>query len=129
MTLTRAPQRPRNDGFRAVVERLSRQSVDKHFDAYADVDWDAPEMAIDPADPRWQLVDFDPLAHTAWYRSQQPEVRARLGLQRVAVTMRTGWEFENLLQRGSSRTCFGCRTGGPSSATPTTKWSRSPTTR
>lgn len=102
MTLTPVPQRSPSgtDSFRSLVERLSRQSVDKHFDAYADVDWDALEMAIRADDPRWELVDFDPLAHTEWYRHQPPEVRARLGLHRVAVTMRTGWEFENLLQRG-----------------------------
>lgn len=102
MTLTRTPERSQagKDAFRAIVERLSRQSVEKHFDAYADVDWDAPGMDIDATDPRWQLVDFDPLAHTGWYRNQPPEVRARLGIHRVAMTMRTGWEFENLLQRG-----------------------------
>ena len=33
-----------------LVRRLSEQSVVKHFDAYADVDWDAPEMAIDRHD-------------------------------------------------------------------------------
>jgi len=102
MSLTYAPEGPATprDEFRSLVERLSRQSVEKHFDAYADVDWDAAEMAIDASDPRWELIDFDPLAHTSWYRAQPPQVRARLGLHRVAVTMRTGWEFENLLQRG-----------------------------
>jgi hypothetical protein len=108
MTLTRAPGEapaPRSpaasaDGYRALVERLSRQSVEKHFDAYADVDWDAAELDIDASDPRWELVDFDPLAHTDWYRNLPPESRSRLGLHRVAMTMRTGWEFENLLQRG-----------------------------
>ena len=41
----------------ALIRRLSHQSVVKHFDAYADIDWDAPEMQIDPADPRWELSD------------------------------------------------------------------------
>ena len=44
-----------DDTYRTLIERLSRQSVDKHFDAYADVAWDDPEMRIDPADPRWEL--------------------------------------------------------------------------
>jgi hypothetical protein len=86
--------------FEELLGRLSRQSVEKHFDAYADVDWDSPDLRVDPADPRWQLEDFDPIANTRWYRDQPPEVKSRLGLHRVAVTMRTGWEFENVLQRG-----------------------------
>jgi hypothetical protein len=89
-----------DDVFTAMVARLSRQSVDKHFDAYVDVDWDAPEMAINPEDSRFSLWSFDPLARTDWYRSQPPEVRSRVALHRIAAAMRTGWEFENVLQRG-----------------------------
>ncbi len=101
MTVTLNPtDRPDPAGFAAQVERLSRQSVDKHFDAYEDVDWDDAAMAIDPADPRWVLWDTDPLTATDWYRAQPPEIQARIGLSRVAVGMRTGWEFENVLQRG-----------------------------
>ena len=86
--------------FDKTVERLSRLSVDKHFDAYADVDWDAPGMALDPGDARLELPAFDPLAGTAWYRAQPPEVRAAVGLYRYAACMKIGWHFENLLQRG-----------------------------
>lgn len=86
------------DTFDALVQRLSRQSVERHHDAFADVDWDA--APLDPADPRWRIDDVDPLAATAWYRSQPPEARARIGLHRIATAMRTGWEFENVLQRG-----------------------------
>ena len=89
-----------DDVFTAMVTRLSRQSVDKHFDAYVDVDWDAPDMAINPDDPRFSLWSFDPLAATDWYRSQPPEIRSRVALHRIAGAMRTGWEFENVLQRG-----------------------------
>jgi len=96
-----------------LVRRLSRQSVEKHFDAYVDVEWDVPEHAIDPTDPRWELLDFDPIAHTAWYQHQPPEIRSRLGLQRIAVTMRTGWEFENILQRGLLSHAFWMRNGSP----------------
>ncbi len=72
------------DAYRTLVARLSRQSVAKHFDAYADVDWDAPEMQIDPTDPRFELSESDPLAGTEWYRGQPSEVRARIGLHRIA---------------------------------------------
>jgi hypothetical protein len=79
---------------------LSRQSVVKHFDAYADVDWDAPEYRIDPDDPRWELSEDDPLGGTAWYRAQSAPVRARIGLHFYATLMKIGLEFESVLKRG-----------------------------
>ena len=88
------------DAFQSLVERLSRQSVTKHFDAYADVAWDDPEMRIDPTDPRWELTDSDPLGATDWYRSQPQEVRAEIGLYRIASNMKVGLQFESILKRG-----------------------------
>jgi len=96
MTLTTSP----TDAYTNTVLRLSRQSVDKHFDAYEDVDWDAPDMAVDPTDPRFGGWSFDPLGDTEWYRSLDPVTRSTLGAHRTATAMRTGWEFENILQRG-----------------------------
>jgi hypothetical protein len=88
--------------FTTMLERLSRQSVTpgKHFDAYVDVDWDAPENAIDPHDPRWEASSLDPLGRTEWYQSQPSEVRARIGLHFVATAMKTGLQFESVLKRG-----------------------------
>lgn len=83
-----------------LLERLSRLSTARGFDAYRDVDWDDPEMVLDPADPRLVLADDDPLATTAWYRSLDEAEQARIGLLRVAASFRTGWHFENLLQQG-----------------------------
>jgi len=88
------------DAWQSLVARLSRQSVEKHFDAYADVDWDAPEMQIDPHDPRWELTDNDPLGATEWYKSQPQDVRSEIGLLRTASNMKVGLQFENVLQRG-----------------------------
>ena len=87
--------------FDSLVDRLNRQSVDKHFDAYVDVPWDDPAFAIDPTDPRWELsaVD-DPLGRTAWYQSLPAETRAEIGLFRVAWMMKVGLQFESVLQRG-----------------------------
>lgn len=65
-----------------------------------DVAWDAPEHAIDPRDPRWELGEDDLLGATDWYRSQPADRRARLGLHRIAGQMRLGFEFENVLSRG-----------------------------
>ncbi|MDQ1509421.1 MAG: hypothetical protein QOG50_1265, partial [Actinomycetota bacterium] len=90
----------RADRFTDLVQRLSHQSVVKHFDAYADVPWDDPEYAIDPTDPRWELDDDHGLAATEWYRSQPPEVRARIGLQTIAANMKAGLQFESILKRG-----------------------------
>jgi hypothetical protein len=87
-------------GFGSLTARLSRASVEKHFDAYADVDWDAPECALAVGDPRLELPPSDPLGASDWYRAQPPEVRSRITLYRVAAYMKVGWHFENLLQRG-----------------------------
>lgn len=86
--------------FDSIVGRLSRLSVEKHFDAYADVDWDDPSLAIDPDDPRWELWGLDELSKTEWYRSQPPGVRSRIGLHRMAQALHTAWQFENILQVG-----------------------------
>jgi hypothetical protein len=95
-----APSGEESEAFVRLVERLSRQSVDKHYDAYADIPWDDPAYAIDPEDPRWELGELDALFNTEWYQSQTPEVRARIGLYRVASAMKIGLQFENVLKRG-----------------------------
>ncbi|MGH8998162.1 MAG: AurF N-oxygenase family protein [Acidimicrobiia bacterium] len=99
--------------FDETVARLSRLSSGRGFDAYADVDWDDPEMVVDPADPRWELGATDPLAATDWYRSQPSETRSAIGLYRYAACMKTGWHFENLLQRGLLAYVVGLPDGAP----------------
>jgi len=89
-----------DDTYRGLIERLSRQSVDKHFDAYADVAWDDPAMQIDPADPRWELWDDDPVGKTQWYKSLPQPQRAHIGLHRVVTAMKIGVQFESVLKRG-----------------------------
>src|SRR5690606_40071763 len=86
--------------YRALLQRLSQQSVAKHYDAYEDVAWDAPEHAIDPADPRFELLPSDPLGATAWYRGLPQPLRARFGLELVTSFAKIGLQFENFLQRG-----------------------------
>ena len=88
------------ESYEGLVRRLSHQSVVKHFDAYADIDWDSPELAIRSDDPRWELGADDGLGATAWYRSQPPEVRARIGLHMIANFMKIGVQFESILKRG-----------------------------
>src|SRR5438445_7134744 len=88
------------DAYESLVQRLSHQSVVKHFDAYADVPWDDPEYRIDPEDPRWELTGGDSLGATAWYRSQPQPIRARIGLHVMASFMKIGAQFESVLKRG-----------------------------
>ena len=88
------------DTFLSLVARLNRQSVDKHFDAYADVPWDDPAFALDPTDPRWELSADEPLGGTEWYRSQPQPIRARIGLHSIADKMKVGLQFEGVLKRG-----------------------------
>ncbi len=83
-----------------LVERLCRQSVLKHYDAYADIEWDAPENRIDATDPRWELIADDMLGATAWYRDQPQPTRARLGLHLIVSAMKTGAQFEGVLKAG-----------------------------
>jgi len=94
------------DDFSVAVGRLSKLSVERHFDAYADVDWDDPALALDPADPRFELPAIDPLGDTDWYAAQPAERRAAVACYRWAACMKTGWHFENLLQRGLLRHAF-----------------------
>ncbi|HMJ54838.1 MAG TPA: diiron oxygenase [Polyangiaceae bacterium] len=86
--------------FHELVARLSRLSVTKHYDAYADVPWDDPAYRIDADDPRWEAGDDSALGATDWYKSQPPQVRSRIGLHTVVCSMQIGVEFENILTRG-----------------------------
>ncbi len=97
----------RADRFTELVERLSHQSVLKHFDAYADVAWDDPAYRIDPADPRWEISADSGLGATEWYRSQPGDLRARIGLHGIAANMKAGLQFESILKRGLLEYAFG----------------------
>ncbi|HET7523188.1 MAG TPA: diiron oxygenase, partial [Acidimicrobiales bacterium] len=87
----------------SLLGRLSNLSVTKHFDAYADVAWDAPDMRIDRHDPRWILGESDPLGRTEWYRNLPPATQASLGLDLVASKMKIGLQFESILKQGLLR--------------------------
>jgi hypothetical protein len=88
------------DPYWELIRRLNHQSVAKHFDAYADIDWDNPEFLIDPDDPRWELEPDDVLGATEWYRSRPAQIRSRIGLHMLANFMKIGVIFEYVLKRG-----------------------------
>jgi hypothetical protein len=103
-TILTVPEEERRIGVREtfpeLVARLSRLSVTKHYDAYADVPWDDPAYQIDLDDPRWEAGDDQPLGATDWYKSQPLHVRSRIGLHIIVCSMHIGVEFENILTRG-----------------------------
>ena len=93
-------RRANGETYEQLVHRLSVQSVRKHYRAFEDIAWDAPEMQIDPTDPRFELGPEEGLGRTAWYRALPQETRARIGLSGVVGAMKLGVVFENVLKRG-----------------------------
>lgn len=97
---THSERRKRDETYEHLIHRLSVQSVRKHYDAYEDIDWDAPEMAILRDDPRWELSDDDVLGAADWYKSQPQAIRAEIGLGEIVGAMKVGVVFEGVLKRG-----------------------------
>jgi hypothetical protein len=108
-------ERPARDAepYAALLARLSHQSVVKHFDAYADVDWDCDEFRIEPEDPRWELAADNVLGGTSWYRGLPAGTRARLGLHMIASSMKIGLQFEGVLKRGLLEFALALPNGAP----------------
>jgi len=83
------------------VEALSHATTRLRFDPYVDIDWDAPENALDKNDPRWQLdPDTAPLAATDWYAEQPLQRRIDIGRWVTANTLKATQQFEFMLIRG-----------------------------
>lgn len=103
-----------NDAYEAMLRTLSEGSVHVHFDPYEDIEWDAPEMAVDPKDPRWELSPLlDPLGATAWYQAQPHERRIEIGRWRMMNAMKVGGSFESILIRGLMHYAMGLPNGSP----------------
>ncbi|MGW0122555.1 AurF N-oxygenase family protein [Streptomyces sp. NPDC003327] len=99
--------------YEETLRTLSEGSVRVHFDAFTDIDWDHPDFAVDPKDPRWTLPEVDPLGGHPWYRAQSPERRAEIGLWRYATITKVGMQFENVLMRGALDYLFSLPNGTP----------------
>ncbi|WKG05204.1 diiron oxygenase [Mycolicibacterium sp. HK-90] len=83
------------------VEALSRATVRRSFDPYVDIDWEAPENALDRNDPRWQLdPESSPLGATDWYAEQPMQRRIDIGRWVTANTLKVTLQFEMMLIRG-----------------------------
>src|SRR3954447_4653049 len=88
------------DNWTGLLDRLNEQSLRKRHDAYEDIAWDSGELALDPTDPRFELTAEEPLGATEWYCALPAETRARIGCDMSASKMKTGLQFESILQRG-----------------------------
>lgn len=89
-----------DEAWTSLVDRLNRQSVDKHHDAYLDIAWDDPDFAVDPDDPRFISAAEKLVGETEWWSTLDDRQRSRLGLHLIAQRMRSGLVFENILTRG-----------------------------
>ncbi|HWI42230.1 MAG TPA: diiron oxygenase [Nocardioides sp.] len=92
---------------------LSEASVEKCFNAFKDVDWDDPALAMAPEDERWALPEFDPLSRTHWYRSLPPERQREVGRHRLTAIIKTGSQFEQLLLLGGTQFLMRLRNDNP----------------
>ncbi|MBF6424275.1 diiron oxygenase [Nocardia cyriacigeorgica] len=100
--------------YRDALHTLSEGSVNRRFDPYLDIDWDSPELALDPKDPRWVLSpEIDPLGTTEWYRNQPLDRQIEIGKWRVANSIKVGAAFETILIRGMMQYIMKLPNGSP----------------
>jgi hypothetical protein len=92
---------------------LSEGSVRRNFNPYTDIDWDDPEFAVTPGDPRWILPESDPLGRHPWYRAQPVDKRIAIGQWRQANVTKVGLQFESILVRGLMNYSFWVPNGSP----------------
>lgn len=95
------------------LRTLSEASVEQHFDAFVDIDWDHPDLAIVADDERWILPQSDPLGRHAWYRGLPRDEQIRIGLYRQANVTKVGLQFEQILISGLMNYAFGLPNGSP----------------
>ncbi|MDP2774211.1 MAG: diiron oxygenase [Nocardioides sp.] len=99
--------------YEQTLQTLSEASVDRHFDAFLDIDWDNPAYAIDPHDERWVLPQADVIGRHPWYRSLPREEQVRVGLYRQAQVTKVGLQFEQILIAGLMNFAFERPNGSP----------------
>ncbi len=95
------------------LRTLSEASVNQHFDAFLDIDWDHPDFAIDPDDERWILPEADVLGRHPWYQALPRDEQIRVGLYRQANVTKVGLQFEQILIAGLMNYAFRLPNGSP----------------
>lgn len=86
--------------YEIMLELLSEGSMHRSFNAYLDIDWDAPEFQVTGNDPRWILPTHDPLGSHPWYQAQPIDKQIEIGMYRQANIAKVGLLFEQILIRG-----------------------------
>ena len=87
--------------YEQTLKDLSEASVRRNFDPYIDIEWDSPELAITPDDPRWVCDPrFDPIGRHPWYQAQPLAKQIEIGMWRQANVAKVGLQFESILIRG-----------------------------
>jgi hypothetical protein len=97
----------------ATLASLSEASVRRHFDPYTDIDWEAPEFAVNKHDPRWVLSATDPLGRHPWYQAQPLQKQIEIGMWRQANTSKITLQLESILIRGLMHYTFWVPNGSP----------------
>ena len=97
----------------ATLRMLSEASAVQHFQAFRDIDWDAPEMQFPADDERWILPASDPISRHPWYTSLPRERQIAVGRHRLTALTKTGSQFEQLLLLGGTQFLMGLRNSNP----------------
>jgi hypothetical protein len=74
--------------------------VRKYYQAYRDIDWDAPENQLDRSDPRFALRADTALGASPFYCALPASTRAQLGLDMICQVYKYGIGFEATFSRG-----------------------------
>ncbi|WP_300679350.1 diiron oxygenase [Nocardioides sp.] len=82
------------------LHTLSQASVDQHFDAFKDIDWDGADLTVSDGDPRWILTDADSIGRHPWYKALSTERQIEVGRYRLAQIAKVGLQFEQVLIAG-----------------------------
>ncbi|MFT4286299.1 AurF N-oxygenase family protein [Nocardioides sp.] len=100
-------------GYYDTLRTLSVASVDHHFDAFKDIDWDDPDFVVDRNDERWILGPEDNLGAHPWYRTLPRDRQIEVGIYRWALICKVGLQFEQLLISGIMFDNLKRRNGNP----------------
>ena len=92
-------------GYDKKVHVRSEASARKYNNPYPvetidSINWDDPEYAITPDDPRWILPKEFDLGATEWYQNLPQQEQIRIGMARIAQVITVGAQFEMALNMG-----------------------------